>query len=157
MKKNLFVRFTLAALLVFNCVGPAGVRTAHADPNLTGVVQTLIDLLNQQDTTKISADDYKSTSLAQLITFATPAGYRIKIRYLDFGVALVEALKIARDPELRRRMIEMVQWSRDPKVRAEAIITLATLLDPSHKRYFKEAILDINVGIRFAAVEALQI
>jgi HEAT repeat protein len=157
MKSKSFLRLALAAALVLNCGGPSGLAKAHADPNLTGIVQALIDLLNQQDTTKISADDYSSTSLGQIITFATPAGYRIKIRYLDFGVALVEALKIARDPELRRRMIEMVQWSRDPKVRAEAIITLATLLDPSHKRYFKEAILDSKIGIRFAAVEALQI
>jgi len=130
---------------------------AAAAPNLTGVTKALIDLLNQQDTTKITAEDYKSTSLHQIITFETPAGYRIKLRYLDFGMALVEALKIARDPELRRRMIEMVQWTRDPKVRAEAIITLASLLDPSHKKYFKEAILDSKVGIRFSAVEALLI
>ncbi len=157
MKTKSFSRFALAMLLLFSCVNPATVQKAQADPNLTGVVQTLIDLLNQQDTTKISSDDYASTSLGQLITFVTPAGYRIKLRYLHFGVALVEALKIARDSELRRRMIEMVQWSRDPQVRAEAIITLATLLDPTHKRYFKEAILDSQVGIRFAAVEALQI
>ncbi len=147
----------LAVMLLFGCGGPGQVRTAQAAPDLTGVIQTLIDLLNKQDQTKISPDDYDSTSLKQIITFATPAGYRIKIRYLDFGVALVEALKVARDPELRRRMIEMAQWTRDPKVRAEAIITLATLLDPSHKKYFKEALLDSKVGIRFAAVEALQV
>ncbi len=152
-----FLPCLIVAAILIGCGGQATVEKSHAAPNLTGVVQTLIDLLNKQDTTKISPDDYESTSLKQIVTFGTPAGYRIKIRYLDFGVALVEALKIARDPELKRRMIEMVQWTRDPKVRAEAIITLATLLDPAHKKYFKEALLDIKVGIRFAAVEALQI
>jgi HEAT repeat protein len=158
MKLHSMLKLALAALLVLGCAGPSTVRTSSADAaNLTGVVQTLIDLLGKQDTTKFTADDYESTSLKDINSFATPAGMRIRLRYQHFGVALVEALKIARDSELRRRMIEMVQWSRDPAVRAEAIITLATLLDPAHKKYFKEAILDSKVGIRFAAVEALQI
>ena len=147
----------VAILMLFGCGGQVPLQSSETPPNLTGVVQTLIDLLDKQDKTRISPDDYQSTSLQQIITFGTPAGYRLKIRYLNFGVALVDALKVARDSELRRRMIEMVQWTRDPKVRAQAIITLATLLDPAHKKYFKEAILDSKVGIRFAAVEALQI
>lgn len=144
-------------LFLMSCGGQIDVQKSSAAPNLTGVTQMLISLLDRQDKTKIFPDDYQSTSLRQIITFGTPAGYRIKLRYLDFGMALVEALKIARDPELRRRLIEMAQWSRDPKVRAEAIITLAGLSDPSHKKYFKEAILDSKVGIRFSAVEALQV
>ena len=147
----------LFALVLFGCAGTTFIQPTEAAPDLTGVVQTLIDLLEKQDKTKITADDYESTSLHEIVTFGTPAGYRLKIRYLDFGVALVDALKVARDSELRRRMIEMVQWTRDPKVRAEAIITLATLLDPTHKKYFKEAVLDSKVAIRSAAVEALQI
>lgn len=151
--KNLIL---ITFMLLFGC-GQVAVVPTQAAPNLTGVVQTLIDLLDKQDKAKISAEDYQATSLSQIITFATPAGYRIKLRYLNFGVALVEGLKAARDPELRRRMIEMVQWSRNPQVRAQAILTLASLLDPSHKKYFKEAILDSKIGIRFAAVEALQV
>ncbi|MFN0117439.1 MAG: HEAT repeat domain-containing protein [Elusimicrobiota bacterium] len=143
-------------ILTIGCGGLAPVNTIQAAPNLTGVTQTLVDLLEKQDKTKISAEDYQSTSLAQIITFATPAGYRLKLRYLEFGVSLVEALKAARDPDLRKRLIEMVQWSRNPKVRAQAIITLASLGDPLHKKYFKEAVLDGKIGIRFAAVEALQ-
>lgn len=152
-----YARFTksLAVFLSLLFIPPA--YAAPAPPNLTGVVQALIDMLNQQDNTKITGEDYQSTSLHEIITFGTPAGYRIKLRYLNFGVALAEALKLARDPDLRRRMIEMVQWSRNPQVRAEAILTLATLLDPAHKKYFKEAILDSKVAIRFAAVEALQV
>src|SRR5262245_45699638 len=104
--KKIGVIFLSFLILV---IPQANIATAadSKSPNLTSVVQTLIDLLDKQDKTKISPDDYQSTSLQQIITFATPAGYRIKIRYLDFGVALVEALKIARDSELRRRMIEM--------------------------------------------------
>src|SRR5205085_1213790 len=83
--------------------------------------------------------------------------YRIKLRYLEYGISLVEALKAARDPELQRRLIEMAQWARRPRVRAEALVTLASYSDPSHKKYFKSAVLDSNIGIRAASVEALQI
>lgn len=148
--------FVLVSTVALPPVEPASEVPPSTPPSLTGVVQTLLNLLDKQDKTNITADDYQSTSLQQIIKLATPAGYRIKLRYLDFGVSLVEALKAARDPELRRRLIEMVQWSRNPKVRAEAILTLATFSDPSHKKYFKEALLDSKTGIRFAAVEALQ-
>lgn len=131
--------------------------SAEESLSQTGVTQALLGLLSKQDNTKISPDDYESTSLKEIVTFATPAGYRIKLRYLDFGMALVESLKIEKDPDIRKRLIEMVQWSRDPKVRAEAIITLASLYNPAHKKYFKEAILDSKIGIRFAAVEALEL
>lgn len=147
----------LLVSLLLGCGGTATIAPTQASPQLTGVAQALIDLLQKQDQTSFTAEDYESTSLGQIVTFGTPAGYRIKIRYLNFGIALVEALKISRDSELRRRLIEMVQWSRRPEVRAEAIITLASLLDPTHKKYFKEAVLDGKVGIRFAAVEALQL
>ncbi len=132
-------------------VSPASVEGRN------GIAQALIDLQDRADKTKISPDDYASTSLHQIVTFATPAGFRIKIRYLDFGVAVVEAFKIIQDKDLRKRLIEFVQWSRDPKVRAEALVTLASVYDPAHKRYFKEALLDSKVGIRFAAIEAIQI
>jgi HEAT repeat protein len=152
-------RVALLAMAAFIC-GPSPRAAEPINPNSaegrSGVAQILIALLEKADSTKISADDYASTSLQQIVTFGTPAGFRIKLRYLDFGVSLVEALKSARDPDLRKRMIEIVQWSRNPQVRAEAIVTLASLLDPSHKRYFKEALLDSKIGIRFAAVEALQ-
>lgn len=143
-------------MFVLGCAAQVAVPPTQAALNLTGVTQTLLGLLDKQDKTVITSDDYQTTSLHELVTLGTPAGYRIKLRYLAFGVALVEALKISRDPELRRRLIEMVQWSRNPTVRAEAIITLASLFDPAHKKYFKEAILDSKIGIRFAAVEALQ-
>ncbi|MBV9080635.1 MAG: HEAT repeat domain-containing protein [Elusimicrobia bacterium] len=139
-----------AASIADNGVNPNSVE------GRTGVAQVLVDLLQRSDKIKIDPNDYESTSLKDIITFGTPAGFRLKIRYLDFGVALVEALKSARDPDLRKRLIEMAQWTHDPKVRAEAVITLASLQDPSHKRYLKEALLDSNVGIRFAALEALQ-
>lgn len=142
-------------------LGAAGPVPAPAElrpeEDTTGITQTLLDLITAHEKTKITAEDYQSTSLKQIITFGTPAGYRIKLRYLEFGLSLVEALKLSRTEELRKRLIELVQWSRRLRVRAEAIITLARFSDPSHKRYFKSALLDSKVGIRFAAVEALQI
>ncbi len=154
----------LSLALLLSCAAPGShgevqivPKPAGAPPQLTGVIQTLLALIDKQDKAKITSDDYESTSIRQLITLGTPAGYRIKLRYLEFGITMVEALKVARDEELRRRLIEMVQWSRRPRVRSEAIITLASLSDPTHKKYLKSAVLDSNVSIRFAAIEALQI
>lgn len=140
-------------------LGP-GFSSAPATPpetSLTGTTQTLLALIDREDKTRIDPADYEATSLRQLLMLGTPEGYRLKLRYLEFGISMVEALRIARDPELKKRLIEHVQWARRPKVRAEAILALASFSDPAHKRYFKEAILDSKVGIRFAAVEALQI
>jgi len=152
---TVFRRKILGFVLVFiTSLGP--LPLGHADLSQTGVTQTLIALLDKQDRTRIDPEDYESTSLRQLITFATPAGYRLKLRYLEFGMSLVEALKVSRDEEIRKRLIEVAQWSRRPRVRAEAIITLAGFYNPEHKKYFKSAILDGKIGIRFAGIEALQ-
>jgi HEAT repeat protein len=161
--KRLKLSLSAFFILFFGCVGPMAISPTLADQpssargtEPTGVIQALIDLLDHQDRTKIDPNDYQSTSLKSIITLGTPAGYRLKLRYLNFGMSLVEALKIARDDELKRRLIEMVQWTREPRVRAEAILTLAGLSNPEHKKYLKSALLDSKVGIRFAALEALQ-
>lgn len=161
--KRLKLSLSAFFILFFGCVGPMAISPTMADQppsprgtEPTGVIQALIELLDQQDRTKIDPNDYQSTSLKEIITLGTPAGYRLKLRYLNFGMSLVEALKIAQDDELKRRLIEMVQWSREPRVRAEAILTLAGASNPAHKKYLKSALLDSKVGIRFAALEALQ-
>ncbi len=166
MKFRQTICFTL--LLTFGCGGQAALGPDHTPSEPTGVVQTLIDLLDQQDKIQIKGEDYPNSSLNPpsqsispyyngLVSLSTPVGYRIKLRYLRFGFALVEALRITRDDELKRRLIEMAQWSRKPEVRAEAITTLASLSDPAHVKYLKSAALDSNVNIRFAAIMGLQI
>lgn len=161
-KPSLLFKFgclTLAALFATPLSGGMSFVPASSPPpssEVTGVTNTLLDLIAIHEKTKITADDYQSTSMGQIITLGTPAGYRIKLRYTEFGISLVEALRVAKDEELRKRLVEMAQWSRRPKVRAEAIVTLASLFNPDHLRYFKSALLESDVGIRFAAVEALQ-
>ncbi len=159
MKKKFLLLAYLGVFLLVGCASQlAGEPNQGASTqDMNGITQTLIALLNQTEGTKITPNDYESTSMRQIITLGTPSGYRIKLRYLNFGISLVEALKISHDPELHRRLIEIVQWSRDPEVHADAITTLASFYDPSHKKYLKEALLDSKTGIRFAAVEALQI
>lgn len=153
---NRFRTILLGSALLLQSPPIRGDAVPAPETSLTGITQTLIDLLERQDRTTIDPEDYKSTSLGQVIKFGTPAGYRIKLRYLEFGMSLVEALKVSRDEEMKRRLIETVQWARNPRVRAEAIITLAGFSDPRHKKLLKSAILDGKVGIRFAGVEALQ-
>ena len=71
----------LAFTLIMGSVMPnkAAVPPPMLEASKTGVTQTLIDLLDKQDKTRFDPEDYQSTSLRQLITFATPAGYRLKL------------------------------------------------------------------------------
>jgi len=159
---NIFRLIILIPLILNGCGGITIIPQdqpppALSDENMKGIAQTLIALIEKENTTRITAEDYISTSIGELIKLGTPAGYRLKLRYLEFGISLVEGLRLSRDEELRRRLIEHVQWSRRPKVRGEALLSLASFSDPAHKKYFKEALLDKDVGIRFAAVEAMQI
>src|SRR5882672_4363543 len=146
-----FLRLPLCFVLVFlmGCGGGTIVPYSSAAVEQTGIVQTLLDLMDKQDKTRISPDDYQSTSLKEIITLGTPAGYRIKLRFLNFGISLVEALRVSKDPGLRERLLETVQWARNPQVRAEALITLAGYGDPAHKKFLKSAVLDIKAVIRF--------
>jgi hypothetical protein len=81
---------SLVVLFLLGCAASTTVAPATEPLGLTGVTQTLIELLDKQDKTNITADDYQSTSLHELIQFGTPAGYRLKLRYLSFGYSLVE-------------------------------------------------------------------
>src|SRR4051812_31713910 len=65
-------------LVALACVsGPAPRAAEPVNPNTqegrSGVAQVLIALLEKADNTKISADDYASTSLGDIVKFGTPA------------------------------------------------------------------------------------
>jgi len=125
-----------------------------AGPEVTNV---LFELIEQQEHFEIIAEDFSSTSLEQIITLGTPAGYRLNIRYTELGVSLVEALKRSRDTQLINRLFDLAQFSTKDKVRAEALVTLGSFSDPKDYQFFKTALLDKELSIRFAAVEALQL
>lgn len=127
-----------------------------AGPEIASVLLQLIDA--QEKGTILSSKDYDSTSLKDLITLGTPAGYRIALRYTEIGVPMVESLKLSRDKTLLARLFELSQWSGNDRVRAEALTTAASFSDPDDLQYIQTALADQNsTGLRLAAIEALEL
>jgi HEAT repeat protein len=120
------------------------------------VSSTLLELIDRQEEGAITASDYDATSLGVILRLGTPAGLRLQLRYRELGVSLVEALKLSRDQDLLVRLIELAKWSDRRSVRSEALVTVAAFADPADLSHFRAALIDQDVGIRFAAVEALQ-
>lgn len=128
-------------------------RRGNVMPEVSAALLRLIDL---QEQGAITGSNYPSSSLGAISQLGTPAGLRLKLRYQELGISLVEALKLSRDQDLLVRLIELSKWSDRRRVRAEALVTVAAFSDPSDLTHFRSALIDQDVGIRFAAVEALQ-
>jgi PBP1b-binding outer membrane lipoprotein LpoB len=71
MTKKIKIIAHLAALFLVGCGGQMAVAPSQAaSQDITGITQALIELLNKKEGTKITADDYESTSMRQLISSA---------------------------------------------------------------------------------------
>lgn len=146
----------LLAFLLSGCIEFYAVPQPDRGVVIPDVNSTLLQLIDTQERYELLAEDYASTSLGTLITLGTPAGVRLRLRYNQLGVPLVEALKAARDEQMLDRLFEFARWSNKPKVRAESLVTIASFSDPADLDYFRTALSDDDIGIRFAAIEALQ-
>ncbi|MBL0249330.1 MAG: HEAT repeat domain-containing protein [Elusimicrobia bacterium] len=111
-----------------------------------------IDQFYKPDT---SRQEY--SALSELGNMRTPEGYRLKIRLWNLGVPVTQALALAQDPQIQGRLLEAARFQSGTQARAEGLLVLATKKNPDHLKYFKEALLDRDVSIQFAAVEALRV
>lgn len=125
-------------------------------PPIPEVSNVLLELVNKQDTFEVSSGDYESTSLKYVNDLKTPIGLRIALRYRELSIPLVEALKLSRNRGMISRLFEVTKWSTKQRVRAEALVTLGSFSDPADVGYFVDAMADKDLGIRCAAIEALQ-
>lgn len=155
-------------LKIVGCLALAGILSGCEiivkpvpPPNPAGpeVASILLRLINAQEKGDVlTPQDYEYTSIKQLISLGTPAGYRIALRYTEIGVPLVEALKLSRDQTLLDRLFELSQWSASDRVRSEALITAASFSDPDDLRYIQYALDNQNsMTLRLAAIEALEL
>jgi HEAT repeat protein len=117
----------------------------------------LISILAQRSLKRITGEDYSGTALDPLSRLLTPTGRRLFERAQILGVPVAQALSLAQDPELRKRLVEVARWSDRPEARAEGLVALASERNPAHYKFFREALLDKNLDIQLAAVEALTI
>ena len=117
----------------------------------------LISFMDQSRPPKPTIADFQSTSLKDMVKFTTPAGYQLKTRFLEPRIPLVQSLALTVDEQLRTRLVEAARWSSTAQARAEGLIGIAGEHNPDHIKYFKEALLDQDLNIEFAAIEALQL
>ncbi len=143
------------SLLLSGCIEIVSLpaRKGDVSPEVSNVLLRLID---DQEKGVVTSVDYNATSLGIISTLPTPSGLRLRLRYQELGISLVEALKLTRDLDLLARLLELAKWSQGRRVRSEALVTVAAFSDPADVSHFEQALTDQDVGIRFAAVEALQ-
>ncbi len=126
------------------------------------IINKLIRLLDENNLGKLESG-VDTPLLEDIKTFVTPEGFALKNRYTRLGVALAEALgweeikhiRIISERSLKERLTLVARWDSSPNVRTIALIALASLKDKNDIVYFREALQSRNVGIRYAAIEAL--
>lgn len=148
----------LGISLTFGAAAPPARGDARRLPSADKPVSPiLLPMLDARRPAKPSMIDFQQSSLRDAVRLTTPRGYRLKMRFLDPRVAVVQALALTADEQLRQRLVEAARWSATPTARAEGLLGIAAERNPAHLKYFKEAILDQDLNIQFAAIEALQL
>jgi HEAT repeat protein len=95
------------------------------------------------------------TPEGDILLVGSPIGYNLRNRFLNLGIPLAEAFAANNDPVFRTQLIEMARWDRDDESRAAALIGLARWHDIKNLQIFNEALVHLNPGVRFAALESL--
>jgi HEAT repeat protein len=90
-----------------------------------------------------------------LLSLGSPIGYQLRTRYMSLGIPLAEALSRNADPVFREQLMNLARWDADGETRAAALVALAGIHDAVHYDVFREALIHLNVAVRFGALEAL--
>ena len=115
----------------------------------------LIKLLDEERLKTLVLQDFQETSLRDVVSLTTPEGYRLKYRLLEIGVPVAQAFSLSRDVQVQARLMEAARWVGGSRSRAEGLLVLAAKKNPDHFKVFREALLDKNPALQFAALEAL--
>ena len=118
------------------------------------ITNTLIFLLENKEKFKVDLASMEGTPLWEMLKVGSPIGYSIRNRYLNIGVPLAEAFSRNEDPVFKERLITMARWEKG-EVRSAALVALASAHDKAHLGIYREALVNIDPAIRFAAMEAM--
>lgn len=110
---------------------------------------------NHRNFTRDLSTAPSGTPEGDILLVGSPIGYNLRNRFLNLGIPLTEAFSANTDPVFRAQLIELARWDRDDESRASALLALARWHDLSHLQIFNEALIHLNPGVRFAALEAL--
>ncbi len=134
---------------------PAKLRADRIVRAEAAVTPVLVKLLDEEKLKTLRVEDFRETSLKDVVALTTPEGYRLKYRFLEIGVPVAQALSLSKDPQLQARVLEAARWVGGRRARSEGLLLLASRKNPEHFKYFREALLDKDVALQFAALEAL--
>jgi hypothetical protein len=95
------------------------------------------------------------TPVGDMLTVGSPIGYDLRNRFLGLGIPLAEAFATNTDPVFRQQLVEIARWDKEGEARAAALIALAKQHDVAHLQILNEALINLNPGVRFGALEAL--
>lgn len=159
-----------AVLLAGACVGPdlpdkivinpaPSIGTPVPDaPKVDAQISTVLVKL-AEDKTRFRRDltAAEGTPIGDLLTVGSPIGFDLRNRFLGLGIPLAEAFAANPDPVFRQQLSDIARWDRDGEARAAALIAIARQKDPAHLGILNEALINLNPGVRFGALEALTI
>jgi HEAT repeat protein len=102
-----------------------------------------------------SGDVAGSTPIGDVINLGSPIGFEMRNRYLNIGVPLADAFSTNSDPAFREQLVQIARWDANTQSRANALLALARWHEYGDMQVFNEALVHIDPGVRFAAMEAL--
>ncbi|MDE2509700.1 MAG: HEAT repeat domain-containing protein [Elusimicrobia bacterium] len=123
------------------------------DPQITAELVKLAE--NHRNFKRDLSAATSGTPEGDILLVGSPIGYNLRNRFLNLGIPLGEAFTSNTDPIFRTQLIELARWDRDDESRASALLALARWHDIAHLQIFNEALIHLNPGVRFAALEAL--
>lgn len=159
--------WTLPFILLLGCAAmpaqgdaPPAARPVEGTRADAEVAPRLLNLIDRQRVRRSPEEvqrDFQQTALRDVVRFVTPAGYRLRNRYRELGIPVVQALSLSKSPQLHQRLVEVARWVSNPWVRWEGLLGVAAAHNPEDLKFFREALLDPNLGIQFSGVEAFQL
>jgi hypothetical protein len=123
-----------------------------ADPMITNA---LVDLIERKDRFHVDLANSQGTPIGEILAVGSPIGYELRNRFLNLGIPLGEALSRNSDPVFREKLVTMARWDSDGETRAAALVVLAGVHDPANYDVFNEALVHLDLAVRFGALEAL--
>jgi HEAT repeat protein len=125
------------------------------DAQISAGLVTLAQTQGAFQRTLSSGDVAGSTPIGDVINLGSPIGYEMRNRYLNIGVPLADAFATSADPVFRQQLVQIARWDANSESRANALLALARWHEYNDMQIFNEALVHIDPGVRFAAMEAL--
>jgi hypothetical protein len=124
------------------------------DPQIN---QQLLRLLQQRMDARPDSQAQLDASIGNLAKLSTATGYKLKTRYTELGFLLTEGLAGVTDIQLSSELEKVARQGTNVQTRAAAMTALAYTHDLRYLPLFQGALLDLNITVRFGALESLLI